>query len=226
MKRLFLVGGIILINFFILSCKKDNTDSTACIDADGHNYNALTIGSQVWMAENLKTTKYRNGDLIETTIPSTLDISGQSTPKYQWAYDGEEENVDTYGRLYTWYAATDSRGVCPAGWHVPSSAEWTTLTSFLGGESSAGGKLKEVDTLHWYSPNTGATNETGFTALPGGQRNSDKAFNSIGIFGCWWSSTASGADYAWHTYIGYDSSDLIIEDYGKRVGFSVRCLQD
>ena len=120
-------------------------------DIDGNVYNTVTIGTQVWMAENLKTTKYRNGDLIGTTTPATLDISGESYTKYQWAYDGNESNVATYGRLYTWYAVTDTRNVCPTGWHVPTDAEWTTLTTFLGGESVAGGKLKETGTTHWAS---------------------------------------------------------------------------
>ena len=99
-------------------------------DIDGNIYRTITIGTQVWMAENLKTTRYRNGDLIGTTTPATLVIEGESAPKYQWAYDGNESNVATYGRLYTWYVATDSRNVCPIGWHVPTDAEWTVLTEF------------------------------------------------------------------------------------------------
>lgn len=100
-------------------------------DIDGNAYRTITIGTQVWMAENLKTTRYRNGDLIETTTPATLDIEGERTPEYQWAYDGNESNVATYGRLYTWYVATDSRNVCPTGWHVPSDDEWIVLTDYL-----------------------------------------------------------------------------------------------
>src|SRR4029078_12512714 len=152
--------GVFLI--LVISCKKDNETPATVTDIDGNVYHTVTIGTQVWMVENLKTTKYRNGDLIGTTIPATLDISSESTPKYQWAYKGEESNVATYGRLYTWYAVADSRNVCPTGWHVPSDAEWTTLTTYLGGESVAGGKLKENGTVHWESPNTGATNESGF----------------------------------------------------------------
>ena len=113
----------------------------------------------------------------------------KATPKYQWAYDGNESNVATYGRLYTWYAVTDSRNVCPTGWHVPTDAEWTTLTTFLGGENVAGGKLKETGTTHWTTPNTGATNETGFTALPSGYRYIDGTFLTIFSMGIWWSST-------------------------------------
>ena len=101
-------------------------------DIDGNQYNTVTIGNQVWMAENLKTTKYQNGDEIGTTTPATLDISGETSPKYQWAYNGSEANVNTYGRLYTWYAVADERNICPAGWHVPSDDEWKTLEMFLG----------------------------------------------------------------------------------------------
>jgi uncharacterized protein (TIGR02145 family) len=129
---------------------------------DNERYKTVKIGTQVWMAENLRTTKYRNGDFIGTTTPATLDISGESTPKYQWAYDGIESNVASYGRLYTWYAITDSRKVCPAGWHVPNSSEWNTLFAYLGGKRVAGGKMKETGSSHWLSPNTGATNETGW----------------------------------------------------------------
>src|SRR5688500_14669040 len=136
--------GVFLI--LVSSCKKDNETPATVTDIEGNVYHTVTIGTQVWMAENLKTTKYRNGDLIGTTIPATLDISSESAPKYQWAYNGEESIVATYGRLYTWYAVTDSRNVCPTGWHVPSDAEWTTLTTYLGGESVAGDKLKENGT--------------------------------------------------------------------------------
>jgi uncharacterized protein (TIGR02145 family) len=152
-------------------------------DIDGNVYKTVTIGTQVWMGENLKTTKYRNGDLIRTTIPATKGIESEPTAKYQWAYDGNESNVATYGRLYTWYAVTDKRNVCPTGWHVPTDIEWTTLTTYLGGVRVAGGKLKETGTTHWQYPNTGATNETGFTALPSGYRDSDGTYGDVVDYG-------------------------------------------
>jgi uncharacterized protein (TIGR02145 family) len=195
-------------------------------DYEGNYYNTIKIGDQIWMAENLKTTKYRNGDLIGTTTPATLDITSESTPKYQWAYDGNESNVATYGRLYTWNAVTDSRNVCPTGWHIPTDAEWTTLTTYLGGESVAGGKLKETGTSHWQSPNTGATNETGFTALPSGERDYDGAFHGIGYHGSWWSATEGNASDAWNRYVHYDDSDVIRFGINKKNGFFVRCLRD
>jgi len=200
----------------------------AITDINNNYYKIVTIGTQTWMAENLKTTKYRNGDLIGTTTPATLNIESENTPKYQWAYAGNENNVSTYGRLYTWYAVTDIRNVCPIGWHVPSDAEWTTLTNFLGGESVSGGKLKETGISHWYSPNTGATNETGFTALPGGLRYTlSGTFDSIGTLGYWWSSTESPSTYALDRRMFYNNVNVLRSNYvGERGGFSVRCLKD
>jgi uncharacterized protein (TIGR02145 family) len=178
------------------------------------------------MKENLKTTKYRNGDLIGTTTTATLDISLETTPKYQWPYDGNESNVNTYGRLYTWYAVMDSRNVCPTGWHVPSDAEWTALTKYLGGKRVAGGKLKEIGTTHWLNPNTRATNETGFTALPSGGRSNLGSYYTIGYFGIWWSSTESSTLDAYIRRLTYDTRKVYRNSGYKRDGFSIRCLKD
>ena len=196
-------------------------------DIDGNIYTTVKIGTQTWMAENLKTTKYRNGDLIGTTTPATLNISAETAPKYQWASAGIESNVATYGRLYTWYAATDSRGICPTGLHLPTDAEWTTLTTFLGGTDVAGGKLKEAGTSHWIGSNTGATNSSGFTALPGGFRATNGTGDGIGVTGFWWSSTEYSTNNAWYLYGHTDISYAIISNnYNKSNGFSVRCLRD
>ena len=179
------------------------------------------------MKENLKVTKYRNGNVIGTTTPDTLDISSESTPKYQWAaYNGNDSNVATYGRTYTWYVVTDSRNVCPTGWHVPTDAEWTTLTDYLGGESVAGGKMKEVGTAHWYSPNTGADNSSGFTALAGGNRNPDGPFLNFGFHGYWWSSTVYDVNNAWNRNLGCYDSIIVREGHLNSFGFSVRCVKD
>jgi uncharacterized protein (TIGR02145 family) len=119
--------------------------TTQIADGDGNIYTTVTIGSQTWIRENLKTTKYPNGDLIGTTTPATLDISSETSPKYQWAYEGDDINVLIYGRLYTWYAATDSRKICPVGWHIPNDTEWTILITYLCGGGIAGGKLKKQE---------------------------------------------------------------------------------
>jgi uncharacterized protein (TIGR02145 family) len=197
--------------------------SNTVSDVEDNIYNIKTIGFQVWMAENLKTTKYRNGDLIGTTTHAYLDISSEATAKYQWAYDGNESNVATYGRLYTWYTVTDSRNICPTGWHVPTDAEWTTLTTFLGGEDVAGNKLKETGTTHWGGTNSGATNETGFTALPSGFRQRSGTFMYIGDDGMWWSSVFLPFCF-WETSSSsyFKRSEM---EYGIE-GLSVRCLRD
>ncbi len=194
-------------------------------DIDGNVYNTVTIGTQVWMVENLKTTKYRNGDMIANlTVDATWASLG--TGSYCWYYNDAATYKATYGALYNWYAVADSRNIAPAGWHVATDAEWTTLTTFLGGESVAGGKLKETGTSHWLGQNTGTTNSSGFTAFPGGLRYSNGSFNGVGYLGYWWTSTEISTTNAWFRYMdssysfaygGYDS---------KYFGFSVRCLQD
>jgi uncharacterized protein (TIGR02145 family) len=218
--------GLVLI--LTNNCKKADKTPTAVTDKDGNVYKTVTIGTQVWMTENLKTTKYKNGDLIGTTTPATKDITSESTPKYQWAYKGDESNVATYGRLYTWYAVTDSRNVCPTGWHVPTDAEWTTLTTYLGGESIAPSKLKETDTTHWQNSNYQmlATNESGFTALPGGYRVNTWPFDGMGSQGIWWSSTEYNNYFGWSRNMDFDNSGIYSYGNPKEYGFSVRCLMD
>jgi uncharacterized protein (TIGR02145 family) len=196
-----------------------------CTDNDNNNYPVVEIGGQTWMATNLKTTKYNNGDLIGTTTPATLDISAETNPKYQWSYNGDENNVPVYGRLYTWHAITDSRGVCPTGWYIPSDGDWTLLVDFLGGEYYAGGKLKETGTTHWSAPNDGATNESGFTALPSGWRRWNGVFYDIGLRGLWSSSTSYNTLNAWFLNIDYDYEDAYLDYAGKRAGLAVRCLK-
>ena len=217
--------GVFLI--LVSSCNKDNETPATVTDIDGNVYHTVTIGTQVWMVENLKTTKYSNGDLIGTTTPATLDIMSESTPKYQWAYNDEESKVATYGRLYTWYAVADSRNVCPTGWHVPSDAEWTTLTTYLGGLSVAGAKLKEKGTAHWESPNTGATNESGYTALPGGFRYAEGLFSYIEKQCVLQSSSETDADNACSLMLQYDDANFGQSCYSqKKQGYSVRCVRD
>jgi uncharacterized protein (TIGR02145 family) len=209
-------------------------------DFDVNYYNTIKIGDQVWMVENLKTTKYRNGDLIGTTTPSTLDISGETAPKYQWAYDGNESNVATYGRLYTWYAVTDNRNVCPADWHVPSDTEWTTLTDYLtyngygfGGSGSdiakslaATSGWETVELAGTVGNNQASNNSSGFTAFPSGQRNPSGNFNYIGYLCYWWSFTeAPNPDASCWTM--FTNSNIVGKVVGtKSFGHSVRCLRD
>jgi uncharacterized protein (TIGR02145 family) len=177
------------------------------------------------MVENLKVTHYRNGDPIVHVIDDTLWMNLTSGAYCNYKNDGVYSN--TYGRLYNWYAIAESNIISPVGWHIPTDAEWTTLTTYLGGDSLAGGKLKEINTIHWNTPNTGATNETGFTALPGGYRHSiDGGFYNVGNSGLWWSSTEGNADKGWSRYMGFNSNEVIKSTSFKGFGFSVRCVRD
>jgi uncharacterized protein (TIGR02145 family) len=202
------------------------TMSYTVTDIDGNVYHTVTIGTQTWMIENLKTTRYRNGDMIGTTDPDTLDISGEIAPKYQWAYGGNDSLVAVYGRLYTWYAITDSRNVCPPGWHVPTNADWTLLIDYLGGKSKAFNKLRETGSVHWNNPNTDATNESGFTGLPGGSH-WGTIFKDLGICGHYWSATERGDEYAWRLLLAPSFDDYsFLNSSGKKIGWSVRCIKD
>jgi uncharacterized protein (TIGR02145 family) len=199
-------------------------NSDAIADIDGNYYNVVTIGTQTWMAGNLKTTKYSNG----TSIPLVTDNTAWSiltTPGYCWYNNNEATYKATYGALYNWYTASTGN-LCPTGWHVPADFEFTTFTTYLGGESVAGGKLKETGTTHWISPNIGATNETGFTALPGGGRFSNGTFAYIGNYGYWWSITEYTTDLAWYRATLFNFLVVGRNPHDKEVGFSVRCLKD
>ena len=216
---------------------EETTSGTFIDSRDGNEYNWVQIGDQVWMAENLAYLPS-----VNMVADGSEDAAGSYY--YVYGYDGTNvadakatDNYATYGVLYNWTAAMDGeassttnpsgiQGVCPAGWHLPSDAEWTELTDYLGGESVAGGKLKETGTTHWASPNTGATNETGFTALPGGNRGSNGTFGDIGGGGSWWSATEYGATYARRRDMNYGYSGVYRDRYSKEVGFSVRCVRD
>jgi uncharacterized protein (TIGR02145 family) len=196
------------------------------IDVDGNIYNTVTIGTQVWMKENLRTTKYNDN----TAIPIVTDGStwaGLITPAYCWYNNDAATYKNTYGALYNWNTVQTEK-LCPIDWHVPSDDEWTTLTDYLGGESVAGNKLKETGITHWMNPNSGATNETVFTALPGGSRHLDGTFNDVGNYGSWWSATEYSAYYSWSRYMYYNTGDVSRSYYGgdKLRGLSVRCVKD
>jgi uncharacterized protein (TIGR02145 family) len=177
------------------------------------------------MASNLKTTKYNDG----TDIPLVTDAAVWAylkTPGYCWYNNDAATNKNTYGALYNWYAVNTEK-LCPTGWHIPSDLEWTTLTTFLGGTDVAGGKLKETGTIHWQSPNTGATNESLFTALPGGRRDF-KTYSNAGNDGNWWSSTEflSINNFARIRSMSYSGSEVRLVLNDKENGYSVRCIQD
>ena len=196
-------------------------------DLDGNVYKTVTIGTQTWMAENLRTTRYNDG----TSIPDRTDITEWShyfTGAYcNYNNTKNADSIATYGRLYNWYAVQSGK-LAPQGWHVPSDAEWTSLTNYLGGAGVAGGKLKETGTMHWSSPNTESNNESGFTALPGGLRYSDGAFSALGSSGYWWSSSESSAQNPWYRWLLGNNYNGVRRFQGtsKMFGFSVRCVRD
>ena len=216
---------------------EETTSGTFIDSRDGNEYNWVQIGDQVWMAENLAYLPS-----VNMVADGSEDAAGSYY--YVYGYDGTNvadakatDNYATYGVLYNWTAAMDGeassttnpsgiQGVCPAGWHVPSDAEWAELTNYLGGTSVAGGKLKETGTTHWASPNTDATNETGFTALPGGTRYDNGTFDDFGNYGYWWSATEDYTDNAWFRYVSYNDDYVLRNYYYKELGFSVRCVRD
>jgi uncharacterized protein (TIGR02145 family) len=191
-------------------------------DIDGNIYNTVIIGTQVWLAQNLKTTKLNDGTPIPTVTDGTA-WSLLSTPGYVW-YGNDNVTSADYGILYNW-SSVNTGTLCPSGWHVPSIAEWSTLSTFLGGNLVAGGKLKEVGTTHWTSPNNGATDEVGFSALPGGFRSYMGPFMDITMVGYWWTSSMISVDPA-NVIINYGTGELMISQGMSGMGHSVRCLQD
>ena len=188
-------------------------------------YPGVTICNQVWMNKNLDVSTYRNGDPIPKVTDPTI-WAGLTTGAYCYYINDSATYAAVYGKLYNWYAVNDPRGLAPTGWHVPSNAEWQALETCLGGSSVAGGKMKETGTAHWNSPNTGATNSSGFAGLPGGYRNLNGSFNDIGNYGLWWSSTESNTSDAWGLGLDYVNGSSNRGNFNRRFGFSVRCLRD
>lgn len=192
-------------------------------DIDGNVYHTVTIGTQVWMVENLKTNHYRNGEPIQNITDASQWTNLTSGA---WCDNNNDPNyATTFGHFYNWYTVIDSRNIAPLGWHIPTDAEWTLLTNFLGGQVLAGGKMKA--TTLWDSPNTGATNESGFMGLPGNYRNYQGAFGVIGFRGSWWSSTPGSLGFdALDRDLRANSSNITITDLDKTTGVSVRCIKD
>ena len=192
-------------------------------DIDGNTYKTVTIGTQVWMAGDLKTTRYNDG----TAIPLVTDFdtwASLTTPAYSW-YNNDDGNKEVFGALYNWYVV-DTKKICPKGWHVPSNIEWETLQNFLGGYRFAGGELKLPGTVLWKSPNAGATNSTGFSAVPAGFRSNNGSFNFIGVSSSWWSTAENGDTHADFWVLYYKNAFMEKNVSEKRIGFCIRCLKD
>jgi len=231
MKRCSLVFLGILVLALLLNCNptssknNSNNNYTALTDADGNVYHIVTIGTQTWTVENLKTTHYNDGTAIPLVTDNTAWVN-LTTPGYCWYNNGAATNKATYGALYNWYAVHTGK-LAPAGWHVPTTAEWDTLATHLGGAAIAGGKLKETDTIHWYPPNTGATNESGFFALPGGSRDGTGSFYGFSYEGSWWCTAVTNESGAFYRSIYFDSGNLdAISSATGSYGLSVRLLRN
>jgi len=202
----------------------DNFSAAGTVqDQSGNFYNTVAIGTQVWFKENLRTKKYRNGNnIIVKTNTDTSTLVGQM---YYYGNDSLT-NYPVYGALYNWMATQVSDSLCPTGWHVPTDAEWTTLTTYLLGEGVAGGKMKSIGTTYWNSPNTGATNETGFSVLPGGGRGSDGIFSSIRSNAFFWSATEYEVTHAYFRALFNANGFGLSLTANKSDGLSVRCLKN
>ncbi len=198
---------------------------SAFADIDGNVYKSVVIGTQEWMAENLNVSRYRNGDEIHEVSDSVR--WGDLDHGAFCAYHNAPSLAKIYGKLYNFYATVDERHLCPTGWHVPTDTEWSTLLAYLGGGMVAGGKMKEADHAHWTPPNIDATNESGFTALPAGNRLSDcGCFNYLESYAFYWTSSKMPANRAWGYYIRNRNAIIERNYYGRANGFSVRCLKD
>ena len=194
-------------------------------DQNGNTYATIVIGTQEWMAENLRTAIYANGD----PIPNVTDASqwvGLTTGAWIH-YSNESQYESPYGKLYNWYTVADPRNVCPMAWHIPTDAEWTVLSDYLGGQIVAGGQMKSTSTQYWQAPNTGATNDSGFSGLPGGRLyDSGGYFGNLSSNGLWWSASEASLDLAWTRTLNSDYANISNGFDPKRSGFSVRCVRD
>jgi uncharacterized protein (TIGR02145 family) len=192
---------------------------------DGYTYSSIVLGNgQEWMAENLTTTVYANGDPIPN-ITDSLQWGNLTTGAWVH-YNNESQYENPYGKLYSWYTIVDPRNVCPTDWHVPSNIDWMLLTNYLGGESIAGGKMKSTGTQFWGIPNINATNESGFSGLPGGVRIGSGSFGDEAHAGWWWSSTEHDMSYGWGCRLFFEHAFSQRHIFEKNMGFSVRCIKD
>jgi uncharacterized protein (TIGR02145 family) len=213
-----------IIASLIISCGKKDQPPDPVTDFEGNIYRTERIGDQVWMAENLKSTTFSDG----TEIPVVTDATSWyelTTAGLCWYDNDEAANKETYGALYNYYSVI-SGDLCPAGWHIPAWDEWEKLRNVLGDTLAGGGKLKEEGTAHWKTPNTGAVNSMGFTALPAGIRYFEGTFNTVTYFTSFWSSTESDNDKAWYLSLYYSDAVVAMNRTSKKDGFSVRCVKD
>jgi uncharacterized protein (TIGR02145 family) len=221
-KDIFILVSVVFLMIILIAfgCKKIKKPATIA-DADGNDYLIVTIDNQVWMAENLRTTKYNDSAFISNLV-TDKDWNGSSTPAYCWYDNDPAANKLSYGGLYNIYAVTTGK-LCPTGWHVPNDADWTTLINYLGGGNTALGKLMETGSKYW-GKNTLANNESGFTGLPGGYRWA--GFNNLGGAAFWWSSTVGDTYSTKTSHFELTDSALLTKFPIGSFGYSVRCLKN
>jgi len=192
-------------------------------------FESVKIGNQIWMLKNLDIERFRNGDIIPQITDSAKWANTQSPG---WCYfDNDPSNGKIFGKLYNRYAVEDKRCLAPVGWHIPTEKDWEELEEFLGADSVVGGSLKSTGTIEnkdglWFAPNTGATNKSGFSALPGGYRYPDGTFFGLGYYGYWWAFTGVDTNNTWHRFLHYQGSYIHYLDYGPNAGLSIRCLKN
>jgi hypothetical protein len=225
-----IIGGIYFKDDLLKVTETVKVEDNQVKDIDGNVYEITKIGNQYWTTKNLNVSRFRNGDEIPfVTSKEEWERAGKMGQPACCCYGNAGYNCEKYGRLYNWYAVIDARGLAPEGWHVPTDDEWTTLTDYLGGEEVAGGKMKITGTAYWNSPNIGSTNESGFSALPGGFRSFDGSFSSIRDFTYFWSAIQNDNNTAWFRYLFNYSSNVgryFTISNVKSSGASVRCLRD
>jgi uncharacterized protein (TIGR02145 family) len=197
-------------------------------DIEGISYKTISIGSQLWMAENLRTSRFNDGTSIPK-LATDAEWSNVITPAYCWFNNNDTLYGKIYGAYYNWFAVSTGK-LCPDGWHVPTDDDWQQMINYLGGNNSAGSKIKEVGTNNWVLPNTSATNASGFTALPTGMRGSvDGTFAGQGSYGGWWTATESNPSpmgAAWTRWIHADTTVVVRSEVFKKDGFGIRCVKD
>ena len=220
-------SGLIIYNNTTNSLEIRNSSAWVSLSPAADALPTIQIGTQQWMDKNLDVTTYRNGDLIPYVTDPT---AWAALTTGAWSYYNNDPSTNaTYGKLYNWYAVNDPRGLAPVGWHIPTDAEWTTLEPCLNAivpTGNVGGKMKVTGTTTWQSPNTGATNSSGFAGLPGGGREGNGTFLYVTYSGYWWSSTEGSSTSAWARGLEYDTGNIGMDNASKREGLSVRCLRD
>ena len=219
-------SGIIELSVLLIFTSHNNLNAQEVSnvkDLDGNIYSTTKIGSQIWMIQNLKTTRLNDGTAINLVTDKT-DWAAMSAPAYCW-YKNDTTYKNIYGALYNAYTILTFK-LCPVGWHVSTNDDWRELENYLGGEDVAGGKLKEAGTIHWSDPNSGATNETLFTALPGGSRYTNGLFLTIKNIGYWWSPGESNTFNNWYRSMYYRNNAVSRNFIDSTNGFSVRCVKD